>query len=72
MFAGHPVRVVRGEKYRHGCNIFRLTAAAERGFRDDTLDEIAVDQTGRVHTFGLNETRIDRIDSDMFCTKFLC
>ena len=66
MFAGHPVRVVRGEKYGNGCNILRLTAAAERGFRDETLDEIAVDQTGRVHTFGLNETRIDLIDSDMF------
>jgi len=66
MFAGHPVRVVRGEKYRNGCNILGLTPAAERGLRDETLDEIAVDQTGCVHTFSLNETRIDRIDPDMF------
>ena len=66
MFAGHPVRVVRGEKYRNGCNIFRLTPTAERGLRDKTLDEIAVNQAGCVHTFRLNETRINRIHSDMF------
>ena len=66
MLSGYPVRIVRGEKYRNGCNIFGLTPAAERGLRDESLNEIALDQAGCVHTFGLNETRIDRIDPDMF------
>jgi hypothetical protein len=66
MFAGHPVRIVRSEKDGNGCNVFGLTPAAEWGLLDESLDEIAVDQTGCVDTFGLNETRIDRIDSDMF------
>jgi hypothetical protein len=66
MFTGHPVRVVGGEKYRDRCNIFGLTPAAEGGLRDESLNKIAIDQTGCVHPFGLNETRIDRIDSDMF------
>ena len=72
MLAGYPVRVVRGEKYRNGCNIFGQPPTAERGLRDQSLDEITLDQACCVHTFGLNETRIERIDPDLFWAKLLC
>jgi len=60
LFAGQPAGVVEGEEDRDVGDVVRLADAAERGVRDEALQEVRACEA--LGALGLDGAGIDRID----------
>src|SRR5262249_42118603 len=68
---GDPLRIGRCQKHRSRRDVFRLADAAERSLGFDLLAKVTLCDPGRVKSFGLDHSGVDRIDANLTRAQFL-